>query len=236
MGVYAGLSSEDVRKWGQFTTLKTNAAQLVARGSTPQQVVYCSPLVDPYQPAERERPQMPELLSAFAERPPGVLVLQTRGPLILRDLPLLQRVAQATILRISFSITTDRDEVRRHYEPRCESNQTRLEVIRTLRESGLEVYATLAPLLPCDPERLTEWALEASRRDLIGDPLHVRETKPRGATTRSLAFRIAQRYGEEDWFRAGFQYELLRRIEQFAARAGYDFASGPQGFGRLAKR
>lgn len=236
MGMYAGLSSEEVRKWGQFTTLKTNAAELVARGSTSQHVVYCSPLVDPYQPAEREQPRMPELLSAFAERPPRVLVLQTRGPLILRDLDLLQQVAKTTILRISFSITTDQDEVRRHYEPRCESNQTRLEVVRALRAAGLEVYATLAPLLPCNPERLAEWALDASRRDLIGDPLHVRATKPRGATTRALALRIAQRYGDDDWFRPGFQRLILQRIQLRAARAGYRFASGPEGFGRLARQ
>lgn len=235
MGIYGGLSPEDVQKWGQFTTLKTKVAQLVAHGSTPQQVIYCSPLVDPYQPAEREQPQMPDLLSAFLARPPKVLVLQTRGPLILRDVDLLQQVARKTTLRISFSITTDRDEVRRHYEPRCESNERRLEVIRTLRAAGLEVYATLAPLLPCNPERLVEGALEASGRDLIGDPLHVRQTKPRGATTRALAFRIAQRYGDEAWFQPDFQHDLLETIERLTARAGYTFASGPQGFGRLAR-
>ncbi len=236
MGMYGGLSPEDVLKWGHFTTLKTNAAELVARGGTGQQVIYCSPLVDPYQPAERERPQMPELLSAFAKRPPRILVIQTRGPLILRDLELLQSLASVTTLRISFSITTDREEVRRHYEPRCESNETRLKVVRTLRSAGLEVYATLAPLLPCNPERLAEWALAASERDLIGDPLHVREAKPRGATTRAMAFRIASRYGDEAWFQPDFQREVSARIHETAAQAGFDFATGPQGFSRLTRQ
>jgi DNA repair photolyase len=235
MGMYGGLAREDVLKWGHFTTIKTNAAELVARGSTPHQILYCSPLVDPYQPAERERAQMPEVLSAFIANPPRILVIQTRGPLILRDLDLLRTLASVTTLRISFSITTDRDEVRRHYEPRCESNATRLEVIRALRSAGLEVYATLAPLLPCNPERLAEGALAASGRDLIGDPLHVRSAKPRGATTRAMAFRIAARYGDEDWFCPEFQEQTAAIIRRTAAQAGFDFSTGPAGFGWLAR-
>lgn len=235
MGMYGGLSPEDVRRWGQFTTLKTNAAERVERESRREQVIYCSPLVDPYQPAERERPQMPAILSAFAHRPPRILVIQTRGPLIVRDLELLRRVARSTTLRISFSITTNRDEVRRHYEPRCESIETRIETVRTLRAAGLEVYCTLAPLLPCDPERLAEWTIEASGRDLIGDPLHVRAAKPRGATTRALALRIAERYGDEAWFDPVFQQEIAARIRATAARAGFHFAVGPKGFSRLTR-
>lgn len=236
MGMYGGLSQEDVLKWGHFTTFKTNAPKLVARGSRREQVIYCSPLVDPYQPAEREQPHMPDLLATFAEYPPQILVIQTRGPLILRDLDLLRCLANVTTLRISFSITTDRDEVRRHYEPRCESNEARLDAIRTLRLAGIEVYATLAPLLPCNPEQLAGQALEASRRDLIGDPLHVRASKPRGATTRSTAFRIASRYGDETWFRPEFQNAITERIRKTAAEAGYEFKTGPEGFSRLARR
>lgn len=235
MGVYGGLMPEDVRKWGHFTTFKTNAAELAARAGGSQRVVYCSPLVDPYQPAERERPHMPELLSAMLRQPPRILVIQTRGPLILRDIDLLGKLSEVTTLRISFSVTTDQEGVRRHYEPRCESNQARLETIRTLRRAGLEVYATLAPLLPCDPERLARWSIEASQRDLIGDPLHVRSAKPRGATTRSLAYRVSERYGDEHWFEPEFQHEVAGRIGAVAAQAGYQFAIGPEGFSRLAR-
>ncbi len=164
-----------------------------------------------------------------------MLVIQTRGPLILRDLSLLQALARATKLRISFSVTTDREDVRRRYEPHCEPNETRLDTIRALRETGLEVYATLAPLLPCDPERLAQMAIDASRRRLIGDPLHVRESKPQGATTRRAAFEIARRHGECEWFCADFQKQILQRIASVAEQAGYEFAAGPHGFGWLAQ-
>ena len=42
--------------------------------------------MDPYQPAEETECMMPRLLDELIERPPRVFAIQTRGPLILRDL------------------------------------------------------------------------------------------------------------------------------------------------------
>src|SRR5258707_3396940 len=84
MGVYGGLQPEDWQRWGQFTTFKSNAPELLARQLRRDQVIYCSPLVDPYQPAEEAEEMMPAILSAVIERPPAVFVIQTRGTLILR--------------------------------------------------------------------------------------------------------------------------------------------------------
>jgi DNA repair photolyase len=235
LGIYGGLKPEDWKRWGQFTTLKTNAAELAAAVMSAGQVIYCSPLVDPYQPAERERPLMPAILEAVAKHPPGVFVIQTRGPLILRDADLLARAARSTKLRISFSVTTDRDEVRRRYEPHCEPNDARLEAIHELRRTGLEVYATLAPLLPCDPERLAQMAIQASGRGLIGDPLHIRGTKPRGATTRRVAFAVARRHGDTAWFEPEFQQGVVDSIQRVAAKTGHQFAIGTKGFSWLAQ-
>src|SRR5229473_7101748 len=58
LGVYGGLKPEDWERWGQFTTFKTNAAELLRREVRPGQRIYCSPLVDPYQPAEAAERQM----------------------------------------------------------------------------------------------------------------------------------------------------------------------------------
>jgi len=235
MGIYGGLLPEDAKKWGQFTTFKTNAPELVSRSVAAGQVIYCSPLVDPYQPAEREHALMPGILARLIRNPPSVFVIQTRGPLILRDLVLLEELAARTKLRISFSITTDCDDVRRRYEPHCESNIERLETIRVLRSYGFEVYATLAPLLPSNPSRLAALSIEAAQRTLIGDPLHVRQTKPHGATTRAVALEIARRFQETDWFRPEFQRDVVETITETARAAGYDFVVGPAGFGLLAE-
>jgi hypothetical protein len=55
MRVQGGLRPEDWQHWGHHTTFKGNAGELLRRELRPGQVIYCSPLTDPYQPAEAER-------------------------------------------------------------------------------------------------------------------------------------------------------------------------------------
>ena len=234
MRIQGGLKPEDWQRWGQFTTFKNNAADLLRRELREHQRIYCSPMVDPYQPAEEHERMMPRILDVLLEAPPRVFVLQTRGPLILRDLEPLRALAQRTTLRVSFSITTNREEIRKLYEPLCAPIAERLQVIRALRDAGIETYATLAPLLPCDPEELAQRALEASGRDLIGDPLHIRSAKPRGATTREAAFRVSASNHHQQWFEAEFQAEVVERIQAAARSVGHRFATGPSGFATLA--
>jgi DNA repair photolyase len=234
MGIYGGLKREDWERWGQFTTFKSNADELLRRELRAGQSIYCSPLVDPYQPAEELERMMPRILDALLEAAPRVFTIQTRGPLILRDLDRLRALARRTTLRVSFSVTTNREDIRRLYEPHCASIEERLAVVRELRDAGIETYATLAPLLPCDPEVLARVAIEATQRDLIGDPLHIRATKRQGATTREAAFKISAAHGHDDYLDAVSQQRMVEQIDIFAREAGFTFTTGPRGFARLA--
>jgi DNA repair photolyase len=235
MGIYGGLKPEDWQRWGQFTTFKQNAPDLLRRELRPEEVIYCSPLTDPYQPAEADARLMPTILEAVAQRPPRVFVIQTRGPLILRDVAALRDLARRTLLRVSFSITTNREDVRRALEPHCATFEERLETVRALRKAGINVYATLAPLLPSDLETLVTACIKTTANDLVGDPLHVRAVKQRGATTREAARRIAEKRDWNEWFDPEFQAGLIRQIQAIAARFGRRFETGPAGFGWLAR-
>jgi DNA repair photolyase len=232
--IQAGLRPEDWRSWGRFTTFKDNAAALLADALRPHQIIYCSPLVDPYQPAEGTRRLMPEVLQALIRRPPRVFVLQTRGGAIVRDVPLLRELAARTRLRVSFSLTTDREEIRKLYEPHCAPLDERLHAMETLREAGIDVFATLAPLLPCNPRLLARLALAATENDLIGDPLHARATKRRGATTRPEALEVSRIRGYTEWHEPGFQQQVVETIQEEAHAAGRRFGIGPEAFGWLA--
>ncbi len=233
MRLHGGLKPADWAHWGEWTTIKRNAALLLERGLSPGQIIYCSPLTDPYQPAEEEARVMPGILEAIARRPPRVLVIQTRGPLILRDLDLLQQAARRTTLRVSFSITTDREDVRRIFEPRCAALAERWHTVSALRSAGIAVSVAIAPVLPCGPEALVHQALEASTGPVIADPFHVRSAKPSGATTREAAARICARHGWNEWLDPGFQKMILGRMQ--SACAGREFGYGPAGFGLLAR-
>jgi DNA repair photolyase len=230
MGIYGGLKPEDWHHWGQFTTFKSNAPELLRRQLNTGQVIYCSPLVDPYQPAEEEIAAMPRILDELLARPPKTFVIQTRGPLILRDLARLVELSRHTALRVSFSLTTNREDIRKLYEPHCSTVACRIETIRRLREAGIDTFATLAPLLPCDPEELAAMALEVTERNIIGDALHVRAVKPRGATTRDAAIAISERHGFSGWLDPEFQMDVAARIARVCTNAGRQFGTGPEGF------
>jgi DNA repair photolyase len=234
LGVFGGLTKDDWRHWGAFTTFKANAPELLGRALTSDQVIYCSPLVDPYQPAESVEAMMPRILDVLISRPPRVFAVQTRGPLIARDLDRLVRLSERTIVRIGFSLTTNREDVRRRYEPHCATITARLEAIGRVREAGLDVYATLAPILPCDPEELARLAVEATGRDVIADPLHSRENRAHGAVTRAAACRISERVGEARWHEADFQAEVLARMRREVERHGRRFGVGVAAFSWLA--
>ncbi len=78
--------------------------------------------------------------------------MHTRSHLILQDLSLLKQFGKS--LSVGVSLTTDDEEIRAQFEPHAPSITRRLQLIRKLRESGVEVYVSMSPLLPCDPDRL----------------------------------------------------------------------------------
>jgi DNA repair photolyase len=233
MRVQAGLRPDDWKHWGARTTFKSNTAELARRGLRPHQVIYCSPLTDPYQPAESDSRLMPGLLEAVAEHPPRVFVIQTRGTLILRDIDLLRAAAKKTLIRVSFSITTDREDVRRIFEPHCTPIEERWRAVEALQNAGIQTSVAIAPILPSNPEALIERALECSGGPIVSDPLHVRAVKRSGATTREAAISICDRHGWNDWLDPAFQRAILARMADVARVAGREFGSGPGGFGLL---
>jgi DNA repair photolyase len=235
MRVQGGLKNEDWLHWGEFTTFKKNAADLLKRSLRSEQVIYCSPLTDPYQPAESTQNLMPGILDAVIASPPKLFVIQTRGPLILRDLPLLRALNRRARLRVSFSVTTDRDDVRRVFEPHCAPIEERWRVIRALCDAGIETSVALAPILPCNPETLVENAVSFSSGPVVADPFHIRSVKRSGATTRAAASKICERHGWSEWLEPGFHQEVLARMSCRAQGLGRAFGYGPAGFGLLAR-
>jgi DNA repair photolyase len=235
MRVRGGLQPRDWLHWGEFTTFKSNAAELLSRSLRPGQVIYCSPLTDPWQPAEATAKLMPGILAEIGQSPPKVLVFQTRGPLILRDLALLISLKSRTSLRVSFSVTTDCDATRRIFEPHCAPIEERWVTIQALSDAGIQTSVTLAPILPCDPDALVDRAIACSNGPLIADPFHLQSVKPSGATTRPSALVICERHGWNDWMEPAYHESILARMGERASAQGREFGHGPYGFGLLAR-
>jgi len=87
-------------------------------------------------------------------------MVHTRSHLILDDLDLLTQFGKR--LRVGFSVPTDDDRVRKKLEPKAPKIEVRLKAMRTLRQAGIEVTASLAPVLYCNPKRFADLLMEAA--------------------------------------------------------------------------
>src|SRR5437870_5514917 len=102
--------------WGKWFQAKGIAIAL-ARKQAPKiagQAVYLSSVTDPYLPAERGLRLTRGILEALVPHQPRLLV-QTRGPLVVRDRDLLRQFRAA---RVNMSIPTDSEDVRQAFDPK----------------------------------------------------------------------------------------------------------------------
>lgn len=102
---------------------------------------------DCYQPIEREyrlTRQLLEVLLAF--RHPVSII--TKNALILRDIDILQELARYRLVHVYITVTTLKEELRQHLEPRTAAGSRRIEVIRRLRAAGIPTGVMVAPIIP----------------------------------------------------------------------------------------
>lgn len=214
-------SPERRETWGQWVDVKQSAvAQLRRRRAMRGKRIYMSSVTDPYQPIEAKielTREIVEVLSA-EERQPR-LVVQTRSPLVTRDIDLFKRFAH---LRVNMTITTDSEDVRKRFEPLCPSNERRMEAIREAKASGLRVCICITPMLPLeDPTRFSQDLAKIGADIYVAQPF-----KPSGgrfaACTREMAMDIVKEYNwTESNYRAAFT-ELRRHLPMlYEGREGF---------------
>ena len=73
------------------------------------------------------------------------VTVQTKSPLVLRDIEILKRSANA---EVGFTITTAYEKVRRIFEPGAPSVAARVEALGILHAEGIKTFVMVAPLLP----------------------------------------------------------------------------------------
>jgi DNA repair photolyase len=131
--------------------IKKNASALLeqtfGKGNWKAQPIVLSGNTDCYQPAENHFRITRSLLEVFLKFEHPVSII-TKNALILRDLDLLTALNEKKLVRVTISITTLREELRRIMEPRTSAIQKRLEAVRILSEKGIAVHVNLAPIVP----------------------------------------------------------------------------------------
>ena len=135
--------------WGQFIDVKVNAPELLKREIAMKKSgrVWVSGVCDPYQPIEAEYNLTGRCLEILSQNDWPVIV-QTRSPLVLRDINLLK----GGRFEVGLSITTANDDIRTMFEPNAPPVKDRVNTLDALHRAGVRTYAMIAPILPGSEE------------------------------------------------------------------------------------
>ncbi len=149
-------------RYGRSIRVKVNVAEVLARElgrrSWQREGIAIGAATDPYQPVEGRYRLTRACLEVLARaRNPFSLI--TRGPMIVRDLDVLEDAARAADVSVMFSVPTLDREVWRTTEPGTAPPRQRLRALATLAAAGIRTTVAMAPVLPGlsdRPEQLRE--------------------------------------------------------------------------------
>jgi DNA repair photolyase len=184
--------------WGQWVRVKENALELLRkqrRKPLNGVAIYLSSVTDPYQPIERKLNLTRAILDELATYHRVRLVVQTRSPLVTRDLDLLGRFEA---VQVNMTVTTDDEVVRKVFEPGCASIGQRLRAIADVQRAGIATCITLTPLLPVtDPIAFAERLKATGVERFVTQYLHT-ERGQFVAGTRAAAVALCRERGWND--------------------------------------
>ena len=170
-------------RYGRSIRVKPNIADVLRRelmrASWNRDEVALGTATDPYQPAEgRFRLTRACLVELDAAWTPYSIV--TRGPLVVRDIDVLQQASGRAGAEVFLSLPTLDERVWRTTEPGTAPPASRLEAIRRLAGAGIDVGVGIAPILPGlsdDPaqlEAVVRAARAAGARTIWASVVHLR--------------------------------------------------------------
>ena len=144
---------------------KADAARLLEQELAKPHYV-CKPIMlgantDPYQPVEKRLRVTRGVLEVLARTRHPVAIV-TKGALLERDLDLLADLARDDLVRVTLSLPTLDQGLKRILEPRAASAAARLRLMRQLADAGVPVGVLVAPVIPVLTDHEIERVLEAS--------------------------------------------------------------------------
>jgi DNA repair photolyase len=171
-------------RYGRSIRVKINVAQVLAcelrRPSWRRETIAVGAATDPYQPVEGRYRLTRQCLTVMgAARSPFSVI--TRGPMIVRDIDVLQAAAQRAEVDVSLSVPTLDTEIWRRTEPGTAPPRQRLRALRMLIDAGIDAGVGMAPILPGltdDPAGLAEVVRAARDAGATGVWCNVLYLKP----------------------------------------------------------
>jgi DNA repair photolyase len=144
--------------WGEWVDIKTNAADkyrdemIKLRKKNNPVNLFMSSVTDPYQPIERKANITRGILANMVDLPPDVLQIQTRSPLITRDIDLLLKLKEKCDVLVSVTIETDREDIKQIFAPYAPGIGLRIKALKEVHDAGICTQASISPVLPFTPD------------------------------------------------------------------------------------
>lgn len=108
--------------------------------------IFFSSVTDPYQGAEAKYEITRKCLQVLIEFGyEGKIAIQTKSPLVTRDIDLLKKLKN---VEVGFTITSLNDETSRFLEVMAPNISQRLEALEKLNKAQIKTYAFVGPMLP----------------------------------------------------------------------------------------
>jgi len=209
-------TEEQRKNWGYWVQVKENALQLLVKFRTKSlrdKTIYMSSVTDPYQPIERELNLTRGLLKELIDFHQPRLVIQTRSPLVTRDIDLFK---QFNVIQVNMTITTDSEKVRKVFEPLCPSNASRLKAIKEINDAGVNTCITMTPLLPVEnAEDFAKKLLDTGIKKFIIQHFH----SDKGNFVASTREKAMQLIKEMDWTADKYQ-KVFETIHKYIPEIG----------------
>jgi DNA repair photolyase len=203
--------------WGTWVDIKAEAAEVLrkelykAKAKGPV-TIFMSSSTDPYQPEEAKAGVTRSLLKVMAEPgyQPDFLFVQTRSPLVVRDYDLLEQFGDR--VRVSVTIETDRDDIRRVFTPYAPPLEGRMRALREAARRGIPAQAAIAPVLPSSAEFAAKLAEIVDRVCIddyfMGDGSQGRRTERLGIAG------LYERMGLDEWYGRDAYLRVLQRLQE----------------------
>ncbi|MFY4774284.1 SPL family radical SAM protein [Metabacillus sp. RGM 3146] len=172
--------------------------------------IFMSSSTDPYQGVESNEKITRLLLETMTEIQPDFLFVQTRSPLVKRDLDLFKKFNGN--LLVSMTIETDREEIRKLFSPGAPPLKARMNALKLLTENGITTQAAAAPVLPYSdefPKKLSGITNRVCLDDLfMGDGANGKRSIKLGME------ELHQEAEAEEWFNRKHIHQVVKDFEK----------------------
>lgn len=205
-----------LHKNNPFWELERYLVRLSRQGLLGTSTIYFGTSTDPFHPFEGKFDASMKFLQLFERYTPGMLVVQTRSPLIVLTMPILKKLGKRAAVTIA--IETPLEESVKKYTPHLPRVEERLRVANALRRLGVEVSLQVSPLLPYG-----DWKADADAfaevLDTHGDYIHLASlsTDNEAEAKRRARSELAKKLAQErkfQWLRADAAQPLYDAIEK----------------------